>query len=305
MGMVDVGWRRHADREVNRLKQSNFVILKTGNSHSPFDFDKSIELLAHCDRFFCALAMCGVGFGVQSLNSGVEIIGEYSGESPEIRSMSYIPTFYGPWKGSESSWEAISPIDISENVIFRAQAITSGLERIAMAEGDYERLNKAYYMWGIGMKTWDCQERLIQFVRTIECLFPEKDYGKNKFCENGRKSFFVSAEAGGEKKSILWRLYEIRNKLQHNASLCSVIEDFGPNDESKHRVMEHSLQAELLASNALRRVLSSPSIIRHYINNDAVESLFAELPNSKYACLGQDFDVLHEIDSRRSTQTEV
>lgn len=132
------------------------------------------------------------------------------------------------------------------------------------------------------------QNRLHQFVRSIEALIKPKKFGvTDQFKERGQILGIQSADS----KTMLAECYEMRCEVEHVREYNGYLKGIYGEDGWLAVGILRTRQIEALASESYRRILTSATIRAHFESDDTLEAFWALSPNEQRKIWGLGIDV--------------
>ncbi len=160
----------------------------------------------------------------------------------------------------------------------------------------HSRLKRALSAFYAGIWNIRPEERLHQFCRSIDgIIFSRKGRGKMDFRE--RTCDFI----GTKQDTIMDEIYEMRSAVEHLRPAESEVHD-GDLKKQRLRVLERSLQSEVIARFALQRVLLNNNLLRQFEEDQTIESLWNKSENIRRNEWGTPLNFRNDLQSLLNPQ---
>jgi hypothetical protein len=154
---------------------------------------------------------------------------------------------------------------VTEGIISAARDTMRGYEAIEKRPTEFLRFRRGLLAWSRATREESFSERLHQFVRALDALtMLEKGQGKSRFVH--RCQTFVGA--GKKNEGDLDDAYEMRNQIEHLNEWTKALHDRSAAARNWHAIRLLHL-VECAARRAYQRVLSTPSLLECFCNDDS------------------------------------
>lgn len=212
--------------------------------------------------YYLALILQGVGYSVQ----GVTLSGENSAQGRRVSRIGELADYHRPPK-------VISPF-ITRDHLNSTSSFVDGLYTLfpSIKTKNYLRLRKGLNAFVDGVKHDQYHNRLHQFVRSIDGVIkPKKGEGTAKF--KYRCGFFAGRTP--QHTDLLEELYELRSAAEHLNPLDDKLTKYQPHEFDKMKALR-TFQAELLSSFIYRKILSTSSLLSHFIDDATIDLMWRQ-----------------------------
>lgn len=227
-------------------------------------------------------------FHLIHLRSGVEcasadlLCGSSRNGSPEIRQMSQLPTFY------QSKGYRRAPI--TAEWLEDAMALRIGIVAMEVDKSEFQRVIRGLNTLFKGLKEEAHQDRLHQFVRSLEALILP-DIGKTKNQFTHRCQTFT--RAGDDTRDLLLEAFAMRSNAEHLHPWDAAVQNY-PADQRECICWHRTRQIERLACEVYARLLRDATLRSHFRTDTAIAA-FWNLPDDKRRKLwGKPLDIAVE-----------
>jgi hypothetical protein len=262
-----------------QLDRANLVLLLEEESVNPEIFDGvHNQLIQDLGKLFYCLHLrqgieCAEG-NAANLIAGSSIQGK-----AEIRHMSLLPSFY--------QTRGYRRAPMSTEWLENGVALRSGMKAITAQKGDFLRLIRGLNVLFSGLQEHFGQERVHQFVRSIEALILP-DTGKTKKQFVNRCQTF--SRPGADTESVLGEAFDMRSDTEHLKDWNRAVQTHSA-AEREDVCLQRTRQMEQLACFAYSRLLQN-AVLREHFRTDATIAAFWQLPdNNKLATWGSALDI--------------
>ena len=268
---------------MERLWRADLVLLVEEPSDTPGILGAAHRRLS--DDLVLLFYMLHLGGGIAtSEDEGADrLVGSSVNGVCEIRQASQIPTFY------RSYGRARAPI--TRDWLEDSRVLRDAVAPIKDDKTQFRRVMRGLNTLFKGLKEKTSQDRLHQFVRSLEALIlPDKGNTNKQFVYRCQ----TFARAGDDTHNLLLEAYAMRSDTEHlNPWDKSVMENYPP-DEHEDVCFQRTRQIEHLACYAYSRFLSNPALREHFRTDDSIEA-FWKLPDHERSELwGDPLDIAQE-----------
>jgi len=151
----------------------------------------------------------------------------------------------------------------------------------------FMRIRRGFYAWFNGVRESSPGFRLHFFIRAIEAL-TQAPRGQLGLSFRTRSQLFIGG--GLRNQALLRQLYDLRSCMEHTKWWRSEINCVhGLNVEES--LSFRALQAEMIASAAYLRILSSPVLLNRFATERTIRSFWALGGNDREKLWGEPFNV--------------
>lgn len=296
------GWKLLRSSEQTAIVDSNVFATRIRPSAKPEVYDDEIyELQESFHTLIAGMAMVGFRF----LSSSFLLSGAKLGGDCRVMSVSTGAKIEGPWR--IQGWQGVDPVPMSELALLKAHRIAAVIDRLSKNTHEHRRLMRGIAAWMSAMLEKDCRSRLHRFVQTLESLVPDKGSHRAQELAEKCESFFVPKQvphASGKQVDLIQFLHNVRSKIEHLDDLDKVIPGF---DELRptFEVRAFAMQAELMATHALRHVLETPQLLEIYRTPQNTAAFFNQPTATRIAQWGSQFDFEKEIADRARQRGQI
>jgi len=229
----------------DNLKKANVVLLRRLRSTNPEVLDAEHEELARPAILLFTLLQLS---GVLEYEGAHVLKGSVSRGVSEVRQMSELPRFRHT-RGSSRL-----PVDIDR--LQGAVRLKKGLEQIDAPPYAAKRVIRGLNVLMDGLKQRHGQERIHQFVRSLEGLIlPETGKTRRQFAHRCQ----TFAKAGPEAKRILEEAFGMRSNTEHLNNWEQSLQAYAP-DDREDVALHRTRQMERLACVAYSRILGDAAV---------------------------------------------
>ncbi len=255
---IDEWWREQlGEIEVGQINNCNLFLLTFAE-----DPAKTVQdLNNHLNSYYFSLLLEGVAYS----RRGIVLGGDNTRAGLRVSSIGWLPDFYVPY--------AVVPAEATKEHFEYTSQLVTGIDRIfgPASNDEYLRLRKGFNSLLNGIKQSEVHNRLHQSVRAIEGVIkPKQGDGTRKF--KYRCQFFI----GRKPKDIelLEELYELRSAAEHLNPMVNKLAAYPARQRDVVKALR-AFQSEILASFIYRKILSDPSLLTNFINDNAIDTLWA------------------------------
>lgn len=290
------------EHDLQLLRKANLVVIRTRGELPP-----PAGPLAPLTAIGIVSGL--VMLGLRTIEDFYEVRGTHTAHGIlEVEPIHCHHAVYGAWRDDATTPAIqefrIDPFPLNVERLHTAHSISRAIRSIEQENTadphHFFRLGRGIAVWHSATREPDICERLHQFVRVIEALLPMKVRRAEEFaraCVNIFKTM-TSPHANGKRIDFLEYLYNVRSKIEHMVDIGDVVPNFA-SDTLSIELYKLSLYAELLASNALARVLTTPKLLDRYRTDEGIDRLFSSSESEQRAVWGEPFNVVEEVANRR------
>jgi len=171
-----------------------------------------------------------------------------------------------------------------------ALALCAGLLAIEANKAEFRRVIRGLNTLFKGLKEETGQDRLHQFVRSLEALILP-DIGSTKKQFTHRCQTFACANS--ETQSLLQEAFDMRSDTEHMNEWDKAVQNYSP-DQREDVCCQRTRQIEHLACDAYSRLLRNAGL-RHHFHAEAAIAAFWKLPDDQRRALwGKPVDIARE-----------
>jgi hypothetical protein len=235
---------------------------------------------------YLSLLFQGVGYSRvgNSPEHGIILGGENSNQGMRVSSVGRLLDYQEPAK--------VISAEVSQKHFEVAAHLARGIETIFSTtwKKEYLRLRKGFNVFLNGAKQNELHNRLHQFVRAIEAVIkPKQGDGTRNF--RYRCQFFAGRKA--EDAKLLEELYELRSAAEHLNALDGKLSDYRSHELDNIKA-QRTFQCELLAAFIYRKILSTPTLLQHFISDETIDNLWTTNDARKLIDIWGDTLDLHQ-----------
>lgn len=248
-----------------QFEESNLVVVASEQSErlGVLD-DQTIRLEGRAKEVLVGLLLEGGPFGFRG---GVLLSGELRGGELEVRQMTNVETI--------SRVAGSRAFPLSDAMIQDAGRVATILRDRVMA-GGFRRLRAGFASWHAAVLEGFPGERLHGFVRSLDgVMILPKSGGRRTFRQRGQ--LLLGRSSSNEQ--LLDEIYELRNTISHLNDFEDALHAY-PQEGRNVTALLRSFQAELLATDVYRRILSTDELLEKMRDDDAIKVLW-ELDESE------------------------
>lgn len=270
------------------LLGANLCLFAIAPSANPGVLDSENEALrSTAERVFFGLVLHGLRY-----ERGYILSGAHHEGAIDVRQFTVLRDFH-PNPEREPT---LITVDLLRRGIVVAKAIEEIFSPVAHPGGSnpepkrFRRLRRGFLalLRGYEEGWWDT--RLHQFVRAIEALLslPVGESTK-KFAH--RSQAFIGAS--DESRQLLTEIYQLRSCAEHMNPMETVL----PGPEPHRTAWKRCLQSELMASEIYLRLFSTPDLLQHFTDDDAILALWKEKDHVVHAVWGKPLELSAIVDA--------
>ena len=231
------------------ILKADMVLLATLPSSKPGILDDENEkVISTVTKLLYSLFVVGVpGYSRLNLLTGGIIEGE-----PEVRQVSKMPTFYAV------SGERALRVDKSDAE--EAGRIFKTLDQIYTVPKGYDALRRGFKIFLKAIAERLHYDRVHQFVRSLEAIILAERGRTQKQFKHRCQTFSIPSS---DTYNTLGTLYEFRSRVEHLQDWDELLGG-GAQTELEESANYRCRQVEALARHTYRKILTTPSILKHF-----------------------------------------
>lgn len=278
---IDGHWRGWlGELETEQIQNANLVLFAKVHSSTPGVLDHENNLLL--DRVQYLHWGIIIAAGVPTYDHDVMFTGADSGHGPELRSVSHPHAIYTT-AGMRSAQVTVQDLADGSDIVTQIERVLQG----RTIEGHYKRLMRGLNAFVAGLRARQAEDRLHQFVRTIESFLPPTVWGAAAFANHARDFLPEHPDPG----ALLMELYQLRNIAEHHGDLDRGLPNVPP--AQRAQVADRRVrQAECLARAVYRKIFRVRSGFLDLFRDDAsIIRFWSEPAWIRRRILGKPFDV--------------
>lgn len=278
---VDKHWQRWLGSiRCDEIHQANLVFICKTSTDTPQILDHEHQRV---QRKIYDFLYSFILYGIPGYSAANMITGSIEGDRISIREVSSLEYFYviyngAPYTLTEADIPQIVQIYKSLSMVFDEQSIFSN---------KYFRLRHGLTAYFKGIQEKENYYRIPQLVRAIEALIMPK-VGKTTTQFAHKCKTFVKPSPESEK--YLLEIYELRSKVEHLHSLLDVYPNIS-NDEALDIIDLRVRMLEEIARIALMRILFSPNVLKHFVDNDSINNFWSLSDQERQLIWGAKLDL--------------
>jgi hypothetical protein len=273
---------------LEKLQNSNVILFRSESSTNPQILDGQHQQLGrHLSVIFHTLQLSG---GLEYEGARLLLGSFYDGDS-QVRQMSELELFR-PTR--EHTRTPLTTARLEQATRFRQ--VLADMESL---RPEFERIVRGLNVLMDGLKQTYAQERIHQFVRSLEALIlPEAGATKRQFVHRCQ----TFAEAGTATRTVLEEAFDMRSDTEHLHPWDRSLQSHAANVR-QDVALQRTRQLEALACLAYSQILENDSIREHFRNETAQRNFWRQLDDaSRRAAWGQQFDLASVILVRNYDQ---
>ena len=242
-----------------QFEESNLVVVASEQAESPGVFDgQTIRLEGRVKEVLVGALLQGGPFGFRG---GVLLSGELRGGELEVRQVTNVERI--------SRVAGSKAFRLSDAMIRDAGRVATALRDRVMADG-FRRFRAGFASWHAAVLEGFPGERLHGFVRSLDgVMILPKLGGRRTFRRRGQLLLGRSSL----NEQLLDEIYELRNTISHLNDFEDALIAY-PQEGRNVTALLRSFQAELLATEVYRRILSSDELLEKMRDDDAIKELW-------------------------------
>ena len=257
---------------LEHLGRANLALLVEEQSDNPGVLDDVHQRLSGNLRLLFCMLHLRVGI---EIDDGVDLlVGSSVNGVPEIRQVSQMPRFY------RSEGRAGAPITkdwIEESLVLR-----DGAEAMDADKTQFRRVIRGLNTLFKGLKEETGQNRLHQFVRSLEALIlPKIGKTKTQFAHRCQ----TLARPCDDTRALLLEAFEMRSNTEHLHDLSDKHEDV---------CWKRTRQIEHLACDAYSRLLRDPALRKRFRTEADIEVFWKLSDGQRRGLYGTPLDIAQE-----------
>ena len=262
---------------LERVGGSNLVLLVEEPSDCPGILDH-----AHLSHGLCLL------FYVLHLRAGIEtdgadlLVGSSVNGNPNIQQVCQLPRFY------QSKGYIRSPI--TQDWLEDSLILSASVAEMEADKTQFRRITYGLVALFKGLKEQNGQDRLHQFVRSLEALIlPDILNTKRQFSHRCQ----TFAVAGDATYAILKEAYDMRSATEHMNAWDEAVQSYPPH-QREDVCWQRTRQIEHLACDAYARLLRDPTLREHFRAEDTLTTFWKLRDDERRALWGTPLDIEQE-----------
>jgi hypothetical protein len=252
-----------------QFQQSNLVIIASAISEKPGVTDGQVpELERQVKEVFLGLLLQGAPFGFRG---GILLSAERCAGELDVRQMTKLDPVLRV-VGTKA-------ICLDDRNVAEAGRIAEALRTRVMV-GGFRRFRGGFASWHRSVLEASPDERLHGFVRSLDGLMILPT-GKSRKTFRQRGQLLIGKSGANEQ--LLDEIYELRSTTSHLNDFEDVLVDY-PEEGRNVTGLLRSFQAEQLATEVYRRILSSNDLLERFRDDDSIAMLW-QLGESEFSGL--------------------
>lgn len=269
-----------------QLQDAGCYLLVTGQTSSPeiLDADNQ-ELMRRICGFLDALLIVETPCCAAQpfLLTGANVLGEI-----RIRQVS---SLFMPIRRAYNQKAILRALNQQD---FESAAVAADALSSIIAGQQHTRFKRAISAFLAGIRDTRHDERLHQFCRCIDGIVLScKGSGKKDF--KSRTALFI----GSGHETVADEIYEMRSAVEHLRPAESEAVDCADLKAQRIRVIERSVQAEIIARHCLNRILLSADLLHRFEDDEQIKQFWV-LPESErrkaWGVLNFDEDLVQAVE---------
>ena len=263
---------------LENLKRANLILARKLSSMNPGVLDhENQELAQYLTQVFYMLQLSGpVEYDGAHLLEGSVIFGE-----TQLRQVSKLPDFIQT-KGYVS---ASASVDLPR--LHKAVESRSILPEIFSDSGDFKRVGRGLNVLLDGLRQKNAEERLHQFVRSLEALIlPKIGNTKSQFVHRCQTFARPSRKAA----KILREVIELRSNAEHLNDWELPLSSY-PKKEREYIAFQRTWQVEKLARHAYSRIFDDAGIRSHFRTESMIRKFWTTSEKTRSKIWGEQLEL--------------
>jgi hypothetical protein len=244
----------------DQFERSNLVAIAWERSETPGVVDgQTNRLELKVKRFFDGILLQGTPFGFRGgmLLSAERLVDEF-----EVRRATNVDPVLAV--------AGAKPVRLLDAVFREAAQISSILGDRVWTTAAFGRLKRGFGSWRSAVREIFPEERLYGFVRSIDgVMILPPGRGRLLFSQRGQ----ILVGRGSANDLLLDELYRLRNTSAHLKDFEGDLSAY-PTAGRNVVALMRAFQAELLATEVYRRILSSQELLEHMRDDESIERLW-------------------------------
>jgi hypothetical protein len=268
------------------FKADAFLIALRASRYPGVVDDESEAIRDRVIELFYGLLLNGIGYTESALLlSGANLSGEI-----QVRSSGELEAHYR----NPNSWWA----SLTEPAAHEASQLAQTLERVRHDAFKSRRLTRGFQTWIKGMQEFNGEDRLHQFVRSLEALVrPSRGKTEKQFVH--RCQLFIGKNLANS--DLLRELYVLRSCAEHMNPFEDAIGG-ASKEEREARGTRRAFEAEILASQAYLRIFSNSNLLEIFGTNDSLAQFWAMKDHERESAWGPKINISSHLSRRYSDQ---
>jgi hypothetical protein len=286
---LDDHWKKWlGEIQSEKIEDCNFVILATMASEKTHELDEENKHLSHLvNRYFNLLCL----FGTPLYDKGVQITGAHSEDGFEIR-QTYSPLRFYRNRHSKPFWISETYLVKTYEFLQKFLSISSG-----PSEEKPPLIRRGYACRLGALLEWTLEERLHQFVRSIEALLNLKvGQGYQVFAE--RAQLFIKKT--GESKNLLEQIYKIRGRVEHLQTFDDLFA--GAEGDVLTSFARKSAQVEIISGYIYRKIFEQADLLEIFSDDASISRFWECSEEERVPKWGQPLDL--ELSTKEIFMTD-
>ena len=267
---------------LNRLRSANLVLLVEEPSEFPQVLGAVHQRISNDIGLLYHMLHPRVGIDISDDEGADRLGGSSVNGMPDIRRVEQMPKFYRT--------QGCPRAPITRDWLESSLVLRSGFSETETEGTQFRRLIRGLITLFKGLKEKTGQDRLHQFVRSLEALVLP-DIGKTTKQFVRRCQTF--ARAGKDTHELLSQAFDMRSATEHLNPWDEPVQCY-PLDEREAVCLHRTRQIERLACDAYSRLLCDTALREHFRSDDAI-AMFWNLPDTqRYRYWGTPLDISKE-----------
>jgi hypothetical protein len=275
--------------QAKELLGANFWLFAMAPSADPGVLDsENSALRSRAERMFFGLVLQGLGY-----ERGYILSGAHHEGAINVRQFTTLRDFH-PNPEREPT---LIIVDLLRRGTIVAKAIEEIFSPVARPGGStpepklFHRLRRGFLalLRGYEEQWWDT--RLHQFVRAIEALLLLPVGSSTKKFAHRSQTFIGASDSSCQ---LLTEMYQLRSCAEHMNEMDSVLQGIA---EPHRTAWKRCLQSELLASEVYLRLFSTPGLLQHFKDDEAIVALWNQQDHVVHTVWGNPLDLPAIVDA--------
>jgi len=264
---------------MEQLAKANLVLFVEQPSNNPENYDQDhIRLGDSLSRLFLLIHLrSGIEYDSADLLHGLS-----EENVPRIRHMGRFPPYY------QSRGYRRAPI--TKEWLEDAVSLRTAVDAIEANKQEFRRVIRGLNTLTSGLKEQTGQERLHQFVRSLEALIlPDTGSTRNQFAHRCQ----TFAGAGEDTRALLLEAFDMRSNTEHLHEWDKAVQNY-PADQREDVCWQRTRQIEHLACNAFSHLLHDAALRDHFKTDDRIAAFWKMRDDERSSLWGQPLDITKE-----------
>ena len=283
MPVPDIGsWKKWLGSiRLERLGRANLVLFFEEPSDNPGILDDVHQRLSGDLRLLFSMLHLRVGIEMESADL---LCGSSVNGVPEIRQMCQMPDFHQS--------QGYMPAPITQAWLEDALVLRAGFAETDADKTQFRRIIRGLNTLFKGLKEKPGQDRLHQFVRSLEALVLPVIGKTRKHFVRRCQTF---ARAGHDYTcDLLSEAFDMRSDTEHLNPWDKAVENKYPPDKREDVCWQRTRQIEHLACDAYSRLLRDPTLRKHFRTDDTIAAFWKLLDGQRRGLWGTPLDIAQE-----------